>query len=81
MLEQLKEALEEVSFEREVAASTSYEEQIRAEIAEAEARIREKYEGIKAEAVLDLDYQIKALNKLIDKEMAKVAEAANFSTQ
>lgn len=81
MIEQLKEALEEATIEREVAASISYEEQIRAEIAEAEARIREKYEGIKAEAVLDLDYQIKALNKLIDKETAKIAEAANFSTQ
>lgn len=78
MLERLNEALEECKIEKAIAEEVNFEEEIKRDLAEAEAKIRAEYDAKKAEGVRDCDYQIRAIEKLIAKEEAKVnAEVAN----
>ena len=72
MLEILKEALEECKIEKAIAEEVNFEEEIQRDLAEAEAKIRAEYDARKAEGVRDCDYQIRAIEKLITKETAKL---------
>ena len=73
MLARLYEALEECKGEKAIAEAVDFEAEIQKELAEAEAKIRAEYGARKAEGVRDCEYQVRALEKLIAKEEAKVA--------
>lgn len=81
MLERLNEALEECKIEKAIAEEANFEEEIQAELAIAEAKIRAEYDEKKAEGVRDCDYQIRALEKLIAKEKAKVEAEVALATE
>lgn len=72
MLARLNEALEECKAEKAIAESVDFEAEIKNELALAEAKIRAEYDARKAEGVRDCDYQIRALEKLIAKELAAI---------
>lgn len=76
MLERLRKALVECEAEKAVVEACDFENEIKAEIAEFEAQVRAKYENKKSEKLLDVSYQIKALNSLIEKEEKKLANEA-----
>lgn len=77
MLERLNEALEECKIEKAIAEEVNFEEDIQRDLAAAEAKIRAEYDEKKAEDIRDCEYQIRAIEKLIVKETAKIeAEAA-----
>ena len=73
MLERLKDALAECEIEKAIADEVSFEDEIRAELAEAEVAIRAKYDEKKAVGILDCEYEIRAIKRLIAKEEAKGA--------
>ena len=72
MLERLNEALEECKVEKALAEEVNFEEEIKRDREEAERKIRAEYEAKKAESVRDYEYQIRALEKLVAKEKARV---------
>lgn len=72
MLERLTEALEECKVEKAIAEEVDFEEEIKRDLAEAEAKIRAEYAAKKAEGVRDCEYEIRALERLIAKESARV---------
>lgn len=80
IIERLNEALEECKLEKAIAEEVNFEEEIRKDLAIAEAEIRAKYDARKAEGVRDCEYQIRALEKLIAKEVAKSAETVACDT-
>lgn len=80
MLERLYEALEECKVEKTIAEAVDFETEIQKDLAEAEAKIRAEYGARKAEGVRDCEYQIRAVEKLIAKEKAKIeVEASNIA--
>ena len=83
MLDKLREALAECVAEKTAAESVSYENEIAEKVAEYEAKIRAEYNDKKNADVLDVSYQIRAIEKLIAKEEARLvaeAEAAAVGT-
>ena len=72
MLNRLNEALLECQKERIAIETRDEEELIRAELEAYEKQLRENCEKRRVEDLLDNEYQIKALNKLIIKEQEKM---------
>lgn len=71
MIEQMKNALEECKTELEIAESVDFESEIKQKVEEYEANLRKDLEMKRDEEVQDLKYQIRALEKLIEKETKK----------
>ena len=71
MIEQMKNALEECKTELEIAESVDFESEIKQKVEEYEANLRKDLEMKRVEEVRDLKYQIRALEKLIEKETKK----------
>jgi hypothetical protein len=71
MIEQMKNALEECKTELEIAESVDFESEIKQKVEEYEANLRKDLEMKRDEEVRDLKYQIRALEKLIEKETKK----------
>lgn len=72
MIERMKKALEETKIELEVAESVDFESEIKQKVDEYEANLRKDLEDKRAEEVRDLKYQIRAYEKLIEKEAEKL---------
>lgn len=72
MLERLNEALLECQKERIDIETRDEEDIIRMELALYEEKLRADFDKRKVEELLDNEYQIKALNKLIEKEENKM---------
>ena len=68
MIERMKKALEETKIELEAAESVDFESEIKQKVDEYEANLRKDLEDKRAEEVRDLKYQIRAYEKLIEKE-------------